>query len=192
MLTQREVSTYVELLKSGGVLACPTETQHGLLADALNASAVARVVELKRRGADPIALLLPDRAALALVSDAPLSELASALADTHWPGPLTLVVRARASLAPALAPLGTVGVRVPGESPALSLVRAFAGPLTATSCNPSGAPPAVTENAARAYFEGQLAGFVPGAALGGLPSTVVDVTGDVPRVLRQGAVVVAI
>jgi L-threonylcarbamoyladenylate synthase len=183
-----ELAHFVELLRRGGVVACPTETLHGLLADALDTRAVERVVALKRRGPEPIALLVPDLAAAAALAAAPLPAHALALAAVHWPGPLTLVFRARAGLAPALAGGGSVGVRVPGDSPALALVRAFGGPLTATSCNPSGLPPARSEAEARAYFGDQLDGFVPGPAPGGAPSTVVDVTGERPRVLRAGAV----
>lgn len=190
-MTPAELARFVALLRSGGVLACATETLQGLLADALDPAAVAQVVALKRRGTDPIAVLLPDVTALALVSDAPLSPSARRLIDAHWPGPLTLVVPARAGLPSALAPQGTVGVRVPGPSPALTLIREFGGPLTATSCNVSGQPPARTEQEARAYFAAQLAGYVPGDAPGGAPSTVVDVTGPELRVLRRGAVTIA-
>jgi len=186
----QHLARFVALLQAGGVLACATETLQGLLADALDRAAVARVVALKRRGPEPIALLLPDIDALALVSDQPLSRHARALVAQYWPGPLTLVVKARPGLPEALAPNGTVGVRVPGASPALTLVRAFGGPLTATSCNVSGLPPARTEQEARNYFAGQLAGFVPGDAPGGAASTVLDVTGREALVLRRGAVTI--
>jgi L-threonylcarbamoyladenylate synthase len=178
----------VQLLRRGGVLSCATETLQGLLADALNERAVARVVALKQRGSEPIAVLVPSLAAVEALSAEPLSPLALALAAAHWPGALTLVVRARAGLPVALAPEGTIGVRVPGPSPALDLVRAFAAPLTATSCNVSGQPPARSEAEARAYFAGQLDAIVAGDAPGGAPSTVLDVTGPTPRVLRQGAI----
>jgi L-threonylcarbamoyladenylate synthase len=178
----------VQLLRRGGVLSCATETLQGLLADALNERAVQRVVALKQRGSEPIAVLVPDLAAAEALSAEPLSPAARALAAAHWPGALTLVLRARPGLPRALAPHGTIGVRVPGPSPALDLVRAFAAPLTATSCNVSGQPPAQSEAEARAYFAGQLDAIVPGDAPGGAPSTVLDVTGPAPRVLRQGAI----
>jgi L-threonylcarbamoyladenylate synthase len=177
---------FVVVLRRGEVVACPTETLVGLLADALSHDAVERVVALKKRGPDPIALLLPDRAALALVAE-PLTPEALALADQHWPGPLTLVVRALPGLPAAIAGQGTVGVRVPGPSPALDLVRAFGGPLTATSCNPSGQPAARTEREVRDYFP-ELTAVVSGDAPGGAPSTVVDATGSALKVLRLGAI----
>lgn len=189
-MTVQQLAKYVALLRAGGVLACATETLQGLLADALDEAAVARVVAVKRRGPEPIALLLPDLEALAQVSHQPLSAAAHKLVAAHWPGALTLVVQARPGLPAALAPHGTVGVRVPGPSPALSLVRAFGGPLTATSCNPSGQPAARTEREARAYFADQLAGYVPGDAPGGAPSTVLDVSGPQLRIIRRGIVTI--
>lgn len=179
---------FVASLRAGGVIACPTETLQGLLANALDFDAVERVVALKRRGDEPIALLVPDLACVLTLIEGPLPEAARTLAETHWPGPLTLVLRAREGLPPQLAARGTLGVRVPGPSPALDIVRAFGGPLTATSCNLSGQPPARTEAEVLAYFAGQLDGVVPGDAPGGPPSTVVDATGPSLRVLRAGAV----
>lgn len=178
---------YVQLLRAGGVVACPTETLQGLLADALSQSAVEQVIALKRRGPEPIALLIPNFEALELVAE-PCSEQVRALARAHWPGPLTLVVRAKSTLPAPLLRDGKVGVRVPGPSPALELVRAFGGPLTATSANLSGQPAARTESEVRSYFPQGLAGQVAGDAPGGLPSTVVDATGVAPRLIRAGAV----
>jgi L-threonylcarbamoyladenylate synthase len=178
----------VQILRRGGVVSCATETLQGLLADALSESAVARVVALKKRGSDAIAVLVPDLAAAEALSAEPLSAQVRALAQLHWPGPLTLVLRARPGLPTALAAQGTIGVRIPGASRALDLVRAFGTPLTATSCNPSGQPAARSEAEVRAYFADQLDAIVPGDAPGGAPSTVLDVTGSVLRVLRQGAV----
>ena len=183
-----ELAEYVALLRSGSVLACATETLVGLLADARSEAAVERVVAIKQRGPDPIALIAPDPASVEQIAE--LDESARSLAARHWPGPLTLVVRARAGLPTPLLRDGTVGVRVPGPSPALDLVRAFGAPLTATSCNPSGLAAARTIAEAQAYFGGSIAAYVPGDAPGGPPSTIVDVTGAEPRVLRQGAIAI--
>jgi L-threonylcarbamoyladenylate synthase len=184
-----DLARYLEVLSRGGVIACPTETLQGLLADATSQAAVERVVAIKRRGPEPIALLLPSVEALPQVAAAtPLWVLE--LARKHWPGPLTLVLRARDGLPAALVRQGTVGVRVPGESPALALVRAFGRPLTATSANPSGLPAARTSAEVRAYFSDALDAIVPADAPGGAPSTVLDVTGETPRVVRAGAVTI--
>jgi L-threonylcarbamoyladenylate synthase len=177
----------VAILRNGGVVACATETLFGLLADARSERAVARVVELKQRGPDPIALLAPDLASVEALAE-PLSARARELAERHWPGPLTLILRARPGLPKAIVRAGTVGVRIPGASPALELVRAFAGPLTATSCNPSGAPAARSDLEARAYFGERVDAIVGGEAAGAAPSTIVDASGDELRVVRRGAI----
>lgn len=185
-----DLSRFLTVLSAGGVVACATETQIGLLADALRPDAVARVQALKGRpeGA-PIAVLLPDARSLPAVAR-PLSPAAAALAARHWPGPLTLVVVARPGLPAPLVLDGRVGVRVPGPSPALELARAFGGPLTATSANRTGEPAALTPEDVERAFEGRGVAVVPAPAPGGPPSTVLDVTVDPPRVVRAGAVAI--
>jgi L-threonylcarbamoyladenylate synthase len=179
---------YVELLRAGQVIACPTETQTGLLADALDPAAIERVRALKGRAAsEPIGLIVPSLE-VALEVALELSPLAQQLAAKHWPGPLTLVVRARPHVPAAVTRAGTVALRVPGESPAQHVVQAFGGPLTATSANLSGQPPLEREDQLRAAFGAGLAAIVPGKPPGGAPSTIVDATGDVPVVLRAGAI----
>ena len=179
---------YVALLRAGGVLACPTETQFGLLADAFNPAAVKRVCHIKRRPeAAALALLLPDWAALDQVATF-VSASARDLAHAYWPGPLTLLVRARAGLPAEVTSAGNVGVRVPGPSTALTLCRAFGGPLTATSANRSGEPVVASSEEAVALFGDELAAVVPGEAGGGPPSTIVDVTGTQPKLVRAGAI----
>lgn len=182
-----DIARLVALLREGGVVACPTETLQGLLADARSPAAVAAVVRLKRRGPEPIALILPSLEAVEQVAES-CSERALELAREHWPGPLTLLVRARPELPRELVQDGKVGVRVPGPSPALDLVRAFGGALTATSANLSGQPAARTAAEVSAYFPNGLAGQVMEDAPGGLPSTVVDATEAGVRVIRVGAI----
>lgn len=187
-MTPAELDKFVAVLRAGDVLACPTETQVGLLADALDEQAVMRVCTMKRRPAsEALPLIIPAfEAALGVVREIPAA--AEQLARQYWPGPLTLVLRAASHLPAALVKNGTVALRVPGPSPALELVRAFRGPLTATSANISGQPPLSEPDELRATFSGALAGIVPGTAPGGAPSTIVDMTGATPRILRQGAI----
>jgi L-threonylcarbamoyladenylate synthase len=179
--------SFVEALRRGGVIACPTETQMGLLADALDDEAIARVGALKHRPAsEAIGLIVPSLdVALQLITE--LTPLARKLAEQHWPGPLTLVMRARPHVPAGVQKDGTVAIRVPGPSPAYDLVRAFGGPLTATSANLSGQPPLATQAELLAAFGEGLAGIVPGAPPGGAPSTIVDVTTETPVVVRTGA-----
>ncbi len=184
------LAALVDALKHGGVVACPTETWLGLLADARNEAAIERVAELKGRPPSmPIALLLPDAAAIAEVA-LPPSERARALIERHWPGPLTILLPARPGLSPRLTHEGKVGVRVPGPSPASDLVRAFGHPLTATSANRTGEPPLRRADRLPPEIAAGLSGSVPGAAPGGAPSTLIDTTTTPMRVLRQGAVTV--
>jgi L-threonylcarbamoyladenylate synthase len=187
-LAPEELERLVCILRGGGVVACPTETFVGLLADATNARAVERVVALKGRDAgQPMGVLVPELAALSVIVGE-LPPRARALAEQHWPGPLTLVLRARPGLPRALLRDGKIGVRVPGPSPALELVRAFGAALTATSANRSGEPPARTSDEAARIFGRALDAIVSGAAPGGLASTVIDATTEPLRVIRQGAV----
>jgi len=99
------------------------------------------------------------------------------------------VLRAAPHLPALVVKDGNVALRVPGPSPALELVRAFGAALTATSANLSGQPPLSNAAELRATFGAALAMIVPGHAPGGAPSTIVDMTGDTPRVLRRGAIV---
>ncbi|MDH3727589.1 MAG: L-threonylcarbamoyladenylate synthase [Myxococcales bacterium] len=184
-----DVAALVEVLRRGGVVACPTETWLGLLADARNEGAIERVAELKRRPADlPIALLLPNAEAIAEVSAEPLSPASRSLMEQHWPGPLTILVKAAPSLSPRLTQDGKVGIRVPGPSPAAELVRAFGHPLTATSANRTGEPPMRSiDELPEALREGVDA-LVAGLSPGGPPSTLVDATIEPMQVLRAGAI----
>jgi L-threonylcarbamoyladenylate synthase len=184
----RQLQPFVDALRAGGVVACPTETQMGLLADALSEAAVERVRAIKGRPeGEALPLIAPSlEVALSVVRE--VSAAALALATRHWPGPLTLVLQAQSRLPAGVVKDGKVAVRVPGPSPALDLLTQFGGPLTATSANKSGQPPLADAAALRAAFGDALFGVVPGSSPGAPPSTIVDVTGDQPRVLRQGAV----
>jgi L-threonylcarbamoyladenylate synthase len=183
-----DFAALVEVLERGEVVACPTETFLGLLADASSERAIERVAELKGRPADmPIALLLPDALALAQVASSPSGE-AQALMEAHWPGPLTILLAAKPGLSPRLTRNGKVGVRVPGPSPAADLVRAFGRPLTATSANRTGEPPIRSaEDLSETLVDG-LGGVVPGVSPGGAPSTLIDTTTSPMQLLRSGAI----
>jgi L-threonylcarbamoyladenylate synthase len=111
------------------------------------------------------------------------------LAARHWPGPLTVVLRAAVGV-PDLVCGGTgkIGLRIPGPCPAADLLRLFGRPVTATSANLSGEPPLTRAQDVRAAFGDALAVVVPGAAPGGMPSTVIDLTVEPFRILRQGPI----
>ena len=178
------------VLARGGLVAFPTESFYGLGADALDATAAARVVSVKGRPDGKPILVLVDSVAMAERVAAVVSDEVRALMARHWPGALTLVLPARAEVPQAVtAGSGTVGVRVPGHPLALALVRAAGRPVTAPSANPSGAPPPTTAAAVRAYFDGAVDLILDGGATaGGTGSTVADCTTWPPRVLRAGPV----
>ena len=177
----------VRILKRGGVVACATETQIGLLADAENPDAVQRVLDIKgREASQTLGCIAPSLAIAEQYLE--LGEQARELAKEYWPGPLTLVARAIRPLADAVLKDGRVGVRVPGPSAAADLVWSFGGLLTATSANQTGEPALVEYREVIQQFRGRVAAIVERDAPGGEPSTVVDVRGDRLFVLREGAV----
>jgi len=180
------------VLAEGGVVAVATETFFGLLADARRPAAIDRVFALKGRdAAKSVALLLPSREAWSsLVTEIPPP--AARLADAFWPGPLTIALPAQPGLDARLQLDGAVAVRWPGPSDATRLVAAFGAPVTATSANPTGHPPAEKETDVAAFFPEAIARgelfVVSGRAPGGAPSTLVRVEGGRMKVLRQGQI----
>ena len=178
------------VLSAGGLVAFPTESFYGLGAHALDPRALARVFRVKGRPASKPLLVLVDSVAMAVTLAAETSPGVRDLMAHHWPGALTLVLKAAARLPSALtAGTGTVGVRMPGHPVALGLVRAAGFAVTAPSANPSGEVPPTTAFAVRRYFQGQVDLILDGGPTrGGAGSTVADCTTWPPRVLRQGPV----
>jgi L-threonylcarbamoyladenylate synthase len=177
------------VIRAGGVVAYPTDTLYGLAVDPRDPRAVAGLFHVKGRPDDrAIPLVAADRSAAAQAGR--FTSLTRALAERFWPGPLTLLVMADESLAPAVhAGTRLVGVRVPDSIVARDLARAAGGLITATSANRSGAPaaadPRAVEDLAAAGLDLLLDA---GAAPGGPPSTIVDVTAEPPLLVRAGAV----
>lgn len=178
-------------LALGEVVCVPTESTYGLAADIRSAAGLARLDAIKQgRPHDaPYPLIAPDlEAARALARVWPPA--ADQLAARHWPGPLTLVVPARADLPAALVgPGGGVGVRLSSHPLAAALARRLGAPITATSANRSTWPPATRVSEARAVFGAEVACYLDGGTCDGTPSTVVAVDEDgAIRVLRRGAI----
>ena len=178
------------VLKEGGTVAFPTESFYGLGAAALRPEAVRRVFRIKGRPESKPLLVLVDSVERALALAVEAGAGARELMARHWPGPLTIVLRAAATVpVEVTAGSGTVGVRVPGHAVALGLVRAAGMPITAPSANLSGAaPPTRAEEVARALGPGLDLLLDGGATAGGLGSTVADCTVWPPRILRQGPI----
>jgi L-threonylcarbamoyladenylate synthase len=177
-------------LRRGGLVAFPTETFYGLGAAALDPAAVRRVFEVKGRPEGKPVLVLVDSIAMVDVVALEIPPRARALMAAHWPGALTLVLRARPEVPPEVtAATGTVGVRLSAHPLARALVTALGAPITAPSANPSGATPPTTAAEVMELFRHRLELVLDGGATaGGPPSTVLDVTVEPPRVVRAGAV----
>ena len=178
-----------QTIRSGGIIAFRTDTFYGLGADPKNASAVGKVTELKGREGKPILVLLSDLELLRKYVGQ-TSDLFDRLAKHFWPGPLTLVGKATNDLPEELTTgTGTVGVRLPNDEVVRSLVRICGGALTATSANPTGAQPARTASEVANYFPTGLDLIIDdGEVNANEPSTVVDLSGTNPVVVREGVI----
>lgn len=182
-----------EYLKSGGLVAFPTETVYGLGADATNARAVAHIFETKGRPRfNPLIVHVPSLAVAETFAE--VSDLARRLAGTFWPGPLTLVLKRKESGTQKLADLVTAGldtvaVRVPAHPLARRLLEATGKPLAAPSANRSGrVSPTLAAHVERDFGASLPIVLNGGPTVHGLESTVLDVSGERPRLLRPGAV----
>jgi L-threonylcarbamoyladenylate synthase len=176
-------------LRKGDLVVMPTDTVYGLAADAFSPPAVAALLAAKGRGRQmpPPVLVGSVRAATALVEG--LNESGKDLIDEFWPGGLTLVLRANRNLLWDLGDTkGTVAVRMPLHEIALELLKET-GPLAVSSANRSGLPAATTAAAAEEQLGSAVAVYLDGGPCArDVPSTIVDLTGAVPRLLRAGAI----
>ena len=179
------------LILAGEPVAVPTETVYGLAADATDAEAVARIYAAKGRPSfNPLIVHVPDLAAaetIGLFDDA-----ARALADTHWPGPLTLVVPLREGAPVALvvtAGLPTIALRVPAHAAMQALLKATGKPLAAPSANASGRISPTRAEHVLGSLEGRISLIIDGGSTQrGLESTIVAATGGPLRLLRRGPI----
>lgn len=178
------------VLREGGLVAFPTETFYGLGAGALHPAAVRRVLQVKGRPEGMPLLVLVDSIAMVETVALEIPARGRALMAHHWPGALTLVLRARPEVPDEVtAGSGTVGVRLSAHPLARALVGALGEPVTAPSANPSGLAAPTTAAQVLAHFRGRIELVLDGGpTVGGEPSTVLDVTVDPPRLVRAGAV----
>ena len=181
----------VTALGNGELAVVPTDTVYGLAADAFKPDAVAALLAAKGRGRQmpPPVLVGSRRAAFALVED--VSSSASDLIDEFWPGGLTLVFRSSRSLVWDLGDTrGTVAVRMPLHPVTLGLLKE-SGPLAVSSANISGSAPATTADDAESQLGDAISVYLDGGPCPDeIPSTIVDVTGPVPKLLRSGVITV--
>jgi L-threonylcarbamoyladenylate synthase len=183
------IAVAVGVLRRGGVVAYPTDTLYGLAVDPASAAALDRLFQVKKRErgrAVPLIAATVEQACAA----AHLTEGDLRLARAFWPGPLALVVRARAALSRhAIAADGTVAVRVPDHPIARGLAASFGACITATSANLSGAPPTASAAEVAASLGTRIDLLLDGGdAPGGPPSTMVALGRGGPRLVRAGAI----
>lgn len=188
--SEQDLERAAQLLRAGALVAFPTETVYGLGADAANPEAVAGIFRAKGRPAEhPVIVHLPSAGDLQhWASHVPDS--ARRLADMFWPGPLTLVLGRADGVSDAITGgQDTVGLRVPGNPVALALLRAFGGALAAPSANRFGHVSPTTADHVIEEFGDEVAAVVDGGRCSvGVESTIVDLTGSQPRLLRPGMI----
>lgn len=182
----------VTAVRRGQLVVLPTDTVYGVGVDAFDADGVQRLLDAKGRGREMPPPVLVSAATTLGALAAELPTWASGLVERYWPGPLTIVCRQQPSLRWDLGETrGTVAIRMPADEAALELL-GRTGPLAVSSANRSGQP-AATDAAAALRMLGEAVEVIldGGPSEGGLASTIIDCTGDRPRILREGAITAA-
>jgi L-threonylcarbamoyladenylate synthase len=182
------ITRAVTVLKNGGLVAIPTDTVYGVAAQVHDSQAIERIYRVKERSENKaIAVLIGEMAQLSSVAGSQ-TQIARRLAEAFWPGGLTLVLPRHAGLPENLSPQPTIGVRMPDHSFTRRLLT-LTGPLATSSANLSGGPNPRNAQEVLAQLDGRIELVLDGGdAPGGVPSTVVDCTGDKIIILRQGAI----
>ncbi|MEK6538278.1 MAG: L-threonylcarbamoyladenylate synthase [Nitrospirota bacterium] len=186
------VSEIAELFKTGAVIAFPTDTFYGLGVDITNERALERIFSIKERmRTKPILILISDKKELhSIIAGGDIPHTAERLMNAFWPGPLTIVFRASESVSPLLtAYTGKIGIRLPDNELCRNIIVKLEHPITATSANIAGEKslenPEDVINAIGDKIDALIDG---GRTKGGYESSVVDVTGEQPVILREGAI----
>jgi L-threonylcarbamoyladenylate synthase len=186
----RSAAEAAEIIKKGGLAAFPTETVYGLGADAFNERALENIFKAKDRpGDNPLIVHIGSIGQIELLA-VEIRHSAEKFIDIFFPGPLTVVLPKKKKVSPLItAGLGTVGIRMPGNKLALEFLRSCETPVAAPSANISGRPSPTTWQAVFEDLDGRIDCILQAEETEvGLESTVVDCTGEVPVVLRSGAV----
>ena len=187
---KKQVIEAANILKSGGLVAYPTESFYGLAADVGNEDAILRLFRVKKREVrEPVLILIPSVESLErYVLHIP--ETAKRLIKAFWPGGLTLVVKAGKDVSSLLtAGTGKIGVRLSSHPVAMALVRAMSTAITGTSANISGEPPCDTPDRVSRVFGKSVDRILDGGKTPGQkPSTVLDMTTRPYRILREGMI----
>ena len=182
------ITTALEILLSGGLVAFPTDTVYGVGSLAFHEKAIESIYAAKERAIEKaIPILIGDSPDLTRVADQ-IPLFAMKLVARFWPGPLTVLVPKKPTLPEVISATPTVGVRVPDHDVARSLLR-LAGPMAVTSANLSGQPSPKSAQQVLAQLNGRIAMIIDGGETpGGVPSTLVDCTGQEIEILRDGPI----
>jgi len=186
----RALEQAIAVLQRGGVVSYPTDTVYGIGASLHYPGTLSRIYEIKGRKSEaPLPVLLASSGDLAKVSTG-VDPLLLALASRFWPGSLTVAVPARPSLPPqVIAADGTVGVRVPAHSVALTLAQRVGGAIATTSANISGQPPATRAGEIGQTLRNRIDLILDGGiSRNGKASTVIRLEGDTIHIIREGAI----
>ena len=176
------------IIKNGGLVAFPTETVYGLGANALDENASSKIYDAKGRPSDnPLIVHIADIEALEKIVET-VPKKAKILADKFWPGPLTMIFRKRDCVPyKTSGGLDTVAVRMPDNKIAIELIRKSGGYIAAPSANTSGRPSPTTARHVLDDMDGKIDAIIDGGAVGiGIESTIVDLSEDIPVILRPG------
>lgn len=189
-IIREDLAQAAEILRRGGLVAVPTETVYGLAGNGLDEEAVRQIYEVKGRPeVKPLALMVPDAGEIEYYC-LEVPEAAKALAEKFWPGPLSIVLKAKTGIVPDIVRAGgeTVSLRCPDHPMTLEALRLAALPFAAPSANPSGSPSPKTAEEVLGYFSGKIDAVIDGGPCGiGRESTILDMSRTPYRILRQGA-----
>lgn len=189
-LAENEIELAADILRRGGLVGIPTETVYGLGANALDPEAVSSIFAAKGRPQDnPLIIHIPEAGWMERYCQQ-IPPAAYALADAFWPGPLTMVLPRSAVIPDVVtAGLDTVGVRCPGHELCRQIIRLAGVPVAAPSGNSSGRPSPTTAEHMLEDMDGRIHAIVDGGPCDvGVESTIVDLSGDKPRLLRPGGI----
>jgi len=186
---EQEIKLAVELLKRGGIVAYPTDTVYGLGSDIFLEDAVLRIYQAKKRPLDlPLPVLISNDIELGLVAR-DISQLAHYYINKFWPGALTLVLY-KSKLVPDLVTANTnkIALRMPNHSIPLTIIRELGKPIIGTSANISGQPNPISDMEVAVQLRDNVDLVIHGGRCTGAESTIIDVTGEKPFIIRSGAI----
>ena len=188
--SMEQLSDAVAMLRKGGLVAVPTETVYGLAADAENSAAIWTLFEVKQREREKAFSILVTGMDMVERYCENIPSVAYALAEKYWPGPLTMILEDKGVVSALVNDGGdTLGVRCPDHPVTMAIIEKSGHALAAPSANLTGQPSPKTAQEVLDYFDNHIEGVLDGGPCQlGVESTIVDLTGEGPKILREGAI----